>query len=183
VKFALPRPWAFITAFATLIGVCSVTVHPFGRPKQLTHASDSDGDPKLPPNVAVIFERSCVDCHSSRTAWPWYSYVAPVSWLVERDVRRGRDHMNFSEWQKYTFQQRQKLLADVASVVKNGEMPLPQYTVIHRQARLSETDRDLVYQWARKERRRVRAESQSLASQGTATHDHLQPATGGEAMH
>jgi hypothetical protein len=91
--------------------------------------------------------------------------------------------MNLSEWQKYTFQQRQKLLADVASVVKNGEMPLPQYTLIHRQARLSEADRDLVYQWARKERRRVRAESQSLASQGTAIHDHLQPARGSEAMH
>jgi hypothetical protein len=141
------------------------------------------GDLKLPAEITTIFKRSCMDCHSSQTTWPWYSYVAPVSWLVERDVRRGRDYMNLSEWQQYTLQQRQKLLADVASTVKNGEMPLPQYTLIHRQARLSEVDRDLVYQWARGERRRLRAESQSLAAQDSATQDQLQPATGSEAMH
>jgi hypothetical protein len=172
-----------VAAFATLITVCSMTVHPFGAPKQSQAQAASMGDLKLPAEITTIFKRSCMDCHSSQTTWPWYSYVAPVSWLVERDVRRGRDYMNLSEWQQYTLQQRQKLLADVASTVKNGEMPLPQYTLIHRQARLSEVDRDLVYQWARGERRRLRAESQSLAAQDSATQDQLQPATGSEAMH
>ena len=165
---------AFATVVAAFIAVCSVTVHPFGRPKEMPPGRDSQGDLKLPPGVGVIVERSCVDCHSSRTAWPWYSYVAPMSWLVERDVRRGRDRMNLSEWQHYTLRQRQKLLADVASAVKNGEMPLPQYTLIHRQARLSEMDRDLLYEWARQERRRLRAESQSLAPGDPATRDRFQ---------
>jgi hypothetical protein len=97
-----------------------------------------------------------MDCHSNRTLWPWYSYVAPISWLVERDVRRGRDQVNFSDWDRYTFKQREKLLADIASAVKNREMPLPQYTLLHRDARLSDAETDLVYGWARVERRRLK---------------------------
>lgn len=87
--------------------------------------------------------------------------------------------MNFSEWQQYTLQQRQKLLADVASAVKNGKMPLRQYTFIHQHAKLSEAERDLVYRWARKERRRLRAESQSAAAQSIG----IQPSSASEADH
>jgi cytochrome c len=80
-----------------------------------------------------------------------------MSWLVERDVRRGRSHLNLSEWSQYNLNKRQKLLADIASEVKNHEMPLPQYTFIHRDAKLSDADSDLVYGWARVERRKLRA--------------------------
>jgi hypothetical protein len=80
-----------------------------------------------------------------------------MSWLVERDVRRGRDDLNFSEWNQYTFKQREKLLADIASAVKNREMPLPQYTLVHRDAKLSDADTDLLYGWARVERRKSKA--------------------------
>ena len=52
----------------------------------------------LDPTVASIFARSCNDCHSNRTVWPWYSQIAPISWLVAYDVRQGRQKMNFSEW-------------------------------------------------------------------------------------
>jgi hypothetical protein len=183
VRLIIRRRWVSITALAGLVAVCSVAVHPFGAPKQLQGQNGSIDDLKLPTEIRAIFRRSCMDCHSSQTAWPWYSYVAPLSWLVERDVRRGRDHMNLSEWQQYTSQQRQKLLADVASAVINGEMPLRQYTFVHRQARLTGAERDLVYQWARRERRRLRAESRSLASQDTAVHDPTQPAGVVEAMH
>ena len=169
-----------VAVFATLAIVCSMTVHPFGAPKQFQAQVASIDDLKLPAEITSIFKRSCMDCHSSQTTWPWYSYVAPVSWLVERDVRRGRDHMNFSQWQQYTFQQREKLLADVASAVKNGEMPLRQYTFIHRQARLTDAERDLVYQWARRERRRLRAESQ----QSIGTHEAaIQAAGASETVH
>jgi len=80
-----------------------------------------------------------------------------MSWLVERDVRRGRDYINLSEWNQYTSKQREKFLADIASVIKNGEMPLPQYTLIHRDANLSDADTDPLYAWARAERRRLKA--------------------------
>jgi hypothetical protein len=97
-----------------------------------------------------------MDCHSNQTVWPWYSYVAPMSWLVERDVQSGRNRINFSEWDRYTAKQQKKLFADIASAVKNGEMPLPQYTLVHPQAKLSDAERDMVYGWARVERRKLR---------------------------
>lgn len=142
--------------FAALFVVCSITVHPFGAVKRVEQRADPISDLNVPPEIAAVLKRSCMDCHSNRTVWPWYSYVAPMSWLVERDVRRGRDHMNLSEWHEYSLNQRQKLLADIASAVKNHEMPLPQYTLIHRDAKLSDAEADLVYGWARVERRRLR---------------------------
>lgn len=80
-----------------------------------------------------------------------------MSWLVEKDVSKGRERLNFSEWDQYTFKRRQELLADIATAVKNREMPLPQYTLIHHDAKLSEVDTDLLYGWARVERRRMKA--------------------------
>ena len=183
MRFLLRRCWVSIAAFATFVAVCSVAVHPFGAQKQFQGHNASIDGLKLPAEVTAILKRSCVDCHSSQTAWPWYSYVAPVSWLVERDVRRGRDHMNLSEWQQYPSQQRQKLLADIASAVKNGEMPLLQYTLVHQQARLSDAERDLVYQWARRERRRLRAESQSLALPHSGMPERVKPTVTSGAMH
>ena len=114
-----------------------------------------------------MLNRSCMDCHSNRTVWPWYSFVAPMSWLVERDVHEGRTHMNLSEWDQYTFEKRQKLLADIASVVKNGEMPLQQYTLIHRNAKLSEADTDVLYTWARVQRRRMKAALKVVPTKGS----------------
>jgi len=155
VKPFLKQPRLYCAVIVTLLAG-SVVVHPFGTPKRFNGHKSSVDDLKLPPDIAAIVKRSCADCHSSQTAWPWYSYVAPMSWLVEKDVDRGRRSVNFSEWPQYTFRQHERLLADIASVVKNGEMPLPQYTFVHRQARLSEVERDAVYQWARTERRKLR---------------------------
>lgn len=104
-----------------------------------------------------MLQRACMDCHSNQTKWPWYSYVAPMSWLIEKDVSKGRERLNFSEWDRYTFKQRQELLADIATAVKNREMPLSQYTLIHHDARLSEVDTDVLYGWARVERRRIKS--------------------------
>jgi hypothetical protein len=79
-----------------------------------------------------------------------------MSWLVERDVRRGRDHLNFSEWHRYNLNRREKLLADIATAVTNREMPLRQYTFVHRDAKLSDADADFIYGWARIERRKLK---------------------------
>lgn len=77
--------------------------------------------------------------------------------MIERDVRRGRDHMNVSDWPQYSLKRQEKLLADIASVVKNREMPLPQYLLIHSKAKLSDAELDVLYRWARVERRNVKA--------------------------
>jgi hypothetical protein len=155
--FLIKHAWRGAAGIAVLLALSSVVVHPFGTPKRIDPHKFPIDNLRPSPEVAAILKRSCIDCHSNQTVWPWYSYVAPVSWLVERDVRRGRDHMNLSTWDEYSFNQRQKLLADIASAVKNREMPLPQYTLVHRNAELSEADADTVYNWARAERRRVKS--------------------------
>jgi hypothetical protein len=80
--------------------------------------------------------RACFDCHSNETVWPWYSNIAPVSWLVQRDVNGGRRHLNFSEWE--IPQQHAK---DVAEQVREGEMPPWFYLPMHPSARLTSTEK------------------------------------------
>src|ERR671931_923274 len=95
---------------------------------------------KAPREVAQIFDRACRDCHSNDTSWPLYSQIAPMSWLVAYDVREGRDHFNYSEWTSIDSDDQDKLLGGVCTLAKKGRMPLWQYLVIHRGAKLSSAD-------------------------------------------
>jgi hypothetical protein len=149
--------WFCIAGFAGFVALCSTSIHPFGRVKRPDLQGVSARDLHVSLEAAPLLKRACMDCHSNQTVWPWYSYVAPMSWLVENDVRQGRDHVNFSAWDLYTFEQRKKLFAEIASAVKNREMPLPNYTLIHHGAKLSDADTDILYAWARLERRRLKA--------------------------
>ena len=89
--------------------------------------------------------RACFDCHSNQTGWRFYSYVAPVSWLVARDVNQGRSHLNFSQWD-----QPQKHAKDVADQVKTGEMPLWFYVPLHPSAKLSDAEKQALIEGAAK---------------------------------
>ncbi len=101
----------------------------------------------VPANAQAILQRSCKDCHSDETHWPWYSHVAPVSWLVASDVHDGRKQMNFSEWAGYTERRKQHKLDGICDMVSQKEMPPSQYTLIHRNAVLADQDRDTLCQW------------------------------------
>ena len=102
-----------------------------------------------PADVRKILERSCFDCHSNHTRWPWYSRVAPVSWLVARDVYRGREHMNFTDWPQFDFEEQEHLMGDIVKQVERGKMPLPIYLVMHGDAVLRADDRQRLLSWAR----------------------------------
>ena len=95
--------------------------------------------------TAALFRRACYDCHSNETGWLWYSNVAPVSWLVQRDVNGGRSHLNFSEWD-----QPQRHSKDVAKQVEQGDMPPWFYLPMHPQARLSDTEKQMLMSGAEK---------------------------------
>ena len=101
----------------------------------------------VPPNLRAIFDRSCTDCHSSQTRWPWYSHVAPVSWIVANDVHEARHHVNFSEWGNYDAKKRDHKTEEICNEILEGEMPDTKYTLIHRSARLSQDERDAICQW------------------------------------
>ncbi len=110
-------------------------------------------DLNAPAPVKEIMKRSCYGCHSNETVWPWYSDVAPASWLVAYDVHQGRAELNFSIWGNYSHAQQLKKLKEIGEEVADGEMP-PWYYVypLHMNARLSVADRQTLNDWIASER-------------------------------
>jgi len=131
------------------------TIHPWGN----LHAAAPDPileGSTVPPSVRQVLLTKCADCHSENTHWPAYSHVAPASWLIERDVHEGRSHLNLSEWQHYSAEDQATLLNRIAAEVRSGQMPVKRYLVLHPQARLSPEEQQLVYDWAKAERKQIR---------------------------
>lgn len=104
---------------------------------------------KVPVDVAEMFRNSCYDCHSNQTVYPWYAHVAPVKWLVIRDIRVARKKLNFSNWAQMKTTKKMKALDDIAHEVKGGDMPFFLYPIIHKKARLSQADRVRIVDWVR----------------------------------
>ncbi len=91
------------------------------------------------PQTRALVVRACYDCHSNETVWPWYSNIAPISWLIQRDVEEGRQKLNFSEWNRP-----QEEADEVIETVREGEMPPRLYTILHPEARLSAAEREIL---------------------------------------
>lgn len=100
-----------------------------------------------PPEVMEILRTSCFDCHSNETEWPWYSYVAPMSWLVTEDVAGGRSRMNLSEWGDLRLGYQKRYARKMVERVEKGEMPMWQYTAVHWDARVSEEELEVLRAW------------------------------------
>ena len=140
----------FILAFAGLQFVRPERVNP---PAVVGQSLEEQA--RVPPEVAGVLGRSCMDCHSNRTDWPWYSNVAPASWFVVDHVNHGRRHLNFSRWGEYSQRDRIDLLDGICSTTKGGSMPLDSYTLVHRSARLAPRDWQTLCSWASKEQDRL----------------------------
>ena len=123
-----------------LVGIQLVPVDRSNPPEQ--------GVVPAPQPVLAVLQRSCFDCHSNHTRWPWYAYVAPVSWMVANDVHEGRHEMNLTEWNRASARRRARVAAKVWDEVEEGKMPLPSYLRMHPEARLSAEDRALLRGWA-----------------------------------
>ena len=104
---------------------------------------------QAPPEVSKLLHRACYDCHSNETKWPWYSQVAPVMWLVTRDVNEGRRELNFSEFKRYEVARQKKKLQKVVSEVEEGEMPIAIYPPLHPEAKLTADERKQLTDWAK----------------------------------
>ena len=102
---------------------------------------------QAPPKVMAILKRSCYDCHSNHTQWPWYSDIAPISFEVRSHVKNGRNWLNFSIWNQYDEEKKEKLYKGIAKSI-DWKMPPPDYLWIHKNARLSPEERKLVKDWA-----------------------------------
>lgn len=101
-----------------------------------------------PNEVGRLLRRACYDCHSNETRWPWYSHVAPVSWFITGDVEHARRHLNFTEWPVSDPEEQEHLFEEIHKEVSEGDMPLWSYKLMHRDARLTAAERDVLLQWA-----------------------------------
>ena len=100
-----------------------------------------------PPEVATALTQACYDCHSYQTRWPWYSHVAPVSWLIASDVFDGRSHLNFSDWPTNDLKHMVRHMEEMSDQISSHTMPPSQYTLIHAQARLTDAQRKTMTEW------------------------------------
>ncbi len=107
------------------------------------------GEVQTTPEVKALLKRACYDCHSNETVWPWYSNVAPISWVVAHDVDEGRRELNFSEWASYEPKRQAHKLEETEEMVEKGEMPLGIYVVLHAEAKLTEAEKKTLIDWAK----------------------------------
>ncbi|HWR14219.1 MAG TPA: heme-binding domain-containing protein [Terriglobales bacterium] len=144
-----------------LIVVVALVAIQLYRPAKTNPAEDPSHNLKavaeVPQEVDAVLARSCNDCHSHKTVWPWYSNVAPVSWFVISDVNDGRRHLNFSEWSTYKPERQQRKLSELCEEVEKGEMPLKQYVWIHTESGLNQSQKELLCNWTKAEQARVTA--------------------------
>jgi Haem-binding domain len=107
----------------------------------------SRGELSAPPEVEAILQRSCFDCHSNHTQWPWYSHIAPISWEVARNIKYGRRQINFSEWGEYYPLTRRRKLEWAGRALQREDMPPLSYQFIHPSSRLSPEARAQLQRW------------------------------------
>ena len=101
----------------------------------------------LPSDISSILRTSCYDCHSGQTSYPWYSKVAPASWLLAKDIREGREDLNFSEWGSLSKRRQVRNLGKIKEEVTKDNMPLKNYLLIHRNAKLSPGQKTALISW------------------------------------
>lgn len=125
----------------------------FFRPKKnVSNQISSDAIEKhyvIPEKTGILLKRSCYDCHSNHTAYPWYSNIQPFAWWLQNHVDEGKRELNFDEFNSYTVKKKKHKLDEVAEMMENNEMPLKSYTLVHKNAVLSSEEKDEIIAWAK----------------------------------
>ena len=134
--------------FVSLIGFISIQ---FFQPIRNVEYKLSDADIVkvyvIPDTVLTLFKIACYDCHSNNTVYPWYSYIQPIGWQLNKDIRNGKKMLNFSEFDSYSSRRKISKWRDIENRINDGTMPLRIYKVMHKQARLSQKDRKIILTW------------------------------------
>ena len=141
------RHWFLWIILAVLIG--AIQFVPVELPQNNPDRSaDLLRNTTLPEDVSKLLVQGCYDCHSQQIQYPWYAYIAPVSWLVARDIKAGMEELNFSQWANLNTRKKIGALSDIAEQIEQKEMPLHIYTFMHPEARFSAEERARIIEWA-----------------------------------
>jgi len=148
-----------IVKWVVIVLICLLVLIQLKRPARTNPLVDEsqtiEAHTQMPPQVKDILDRSCRDCHSHKTEWPWYTNVAPVSWWITDHVNEGRKNLNLSEWGKLDKDRQDKKLRQICDEVEDGAMPLSSYLPMHPKAKLSEQDKKTLCDWTAAERERL----------------------------
>ncbi|MGB6328340.1 MAG: heme-binding domain-containing protein [Halarcobacter sp.] len=101
---------------------------------------------KAPEHIMTMLKKACYDCHSNKVRWPWYSNIAPFSWMIDSHVNDGRSALNFSEWENYTEKEKKKELKEIFRTAYIS-MPLKDYIIFHEEADLTREERTQIRDW------------------------------------
>lgn len=104
----------------------------------------------IPSDITEILQRACYDCHSNNTHYPWYSNIQPVGWWMQDHVTEGKQSLNFNEFGSYTPQDQDHAMEEVAEVIEKNEMPLNSYLWMHGEAKLTDEEKEMLIDWAKK---------------------------------
>ncbi len=174
---------AFVLGGASGVVFASLFLHPYGAVKAAKSLKPLLAGADVNPIVSALVERSCQNCHSEKTEWPWYSYVAPISWMVEGDVAQARSRMNLSHWDEYTIEKQQELLGRIGAAIRSRQMPPDRYTLMHPSTKLSPIERDQLYQWTHAERSRLKSVMSTPEGQKPRARMHSAAARSRRATH
>jgi hypothetical protein len=145
--------WAGVIAALILAGLQFTS--PAHTNPPVNEAQTLQGTTAVPADVSALFARSCDDCHSNKTNWRWYTYVAPVSWLTVGHVNDGRAELNFSEWGRYGRRMKETRLRAICELTQHGEMPIASYALVHQEVKLSPEHVKRICEWSQEEGKRL----------------------------
>ena len=139
------KRWLKRIFLAGLVLFALIQLVPYGRNHTNPPVTKEPAWPS--PRVRELAVRACFDCHSHESRWPWYSHVAPVSWLLVDDVNAAREEMNLSEWAQYQPDEAVEILEDACGQMRARKMPLPKYIALHPGTRLSDAEIAVFCSW------------------------------------
>jgi len=147
-----------IKSVLIILAAAFITIQ-FYRPDRtappIVQAETLEASVQVPGDISLIMERSCNDCHTNQTHYPWYSNVSPFSWFLANHIKDGRRHLNFSVWNTYSDKKKSQKLEEICEQLESEEMPLPSYLWIHRDAVLSDADSKALCDWATQEKQKL----------------------------
>lgn len=138
-----------ILVFVSFVGIQIIRPNRTNPP--INEAETLEAATNVPENIKAIFNRSCNDCHSNKTVYPWYSNIAPISWKLVEHIEEGRDEMNFSKWGTYSKERKQRKLEKICEEVEERIMPHNQYLWIHWDAKLFDEQIKILCNWTETE--------------------------------
>ena len=148
LKLNKKRKLIIVYIIATKLLFVAIQFLPVNKPKIIvTNPNDLIASTNIPKNVALQIKTSCYDCHSNETKLPWYSSIAPTNWFIYRHINKGREELNFSNWNALS---KEEKLDDISTVVSGDEMPLKKYSIVHPKSKLSKKEKEDIINWTYK---------------------------------